>query len=95
MEILDVEGHYGGLLIAWSPVLKKNASRKLDSVLESKLNDKETGMDFTFLNVYGPFYDRKVFWEKCSISGAMNQPNVILGGGSKSNPLSWTSLGRK
>ena len=80
VEILDVEGHLGGLIKAWSLVLDKIASRKLDSIIETKLNDKETWMDFTFLNVYGPFYDRKIFWEKFSLVGAMNQSNVILGG---------------
>ena len=80
METLDAKGHSGGLLTAWSPALNKVATRKLDSVIETKLNDKETRMDFTLLNVYGPFYDRKLFWEKFSLAWAKNQPNVILGG---------------
>ena len=59
--------------------MNKIASRKLDSIIVTKLNNKESGMDFSFLNVYGPFYDRKILWEKFSLVGALNQPNVILG----------------
>ena len=61
MESLDAEGHSGGLLTAWSPVWNKIVTKKHDSVLETKLNEKETWMDFTFLNVYGTFFDRKIF----------------------------------
>ena len=80
MESLDVVGHSRGLIIAWSPALKKIESIKLDSVIEIKLQDKETGIIFTFLNVYGPFYDKKVYWEKLKLEGALNQPNIIIGG---------------
>ena len=55
-------------------------SKKLESALETKLFDKETGLNFTLLNVYSPFYERKTFWEKIKAEGVLNQPNVILGG---------------
>ena len=32
------------------------------------------------LNVYGPFYDRKPFWENLKDSGALEFQNLILGG---------------
>ena len=48
-------------------------------MIETKLQDQETGNIFTFLNIYGPFYDKKRFWEKLSLEGALNQPNIIVG----------------
>ena len=32
------------------------------------------------LNVYGPFYDRKKFWENLKDFGALEVQNLILGG---------------
>ena len=80
VESVDSVGLSGGLLTAWSPALLKIDSKKLESALETKLFDKETGINFTLLNVYSPFYERKTFWEKIKAEGVLNQPNVILGG---------------
>ena len=79
VESLDAVGHSGGLITAQSPALKKIESRNLDYVIETKLQDQEIGIIFTFLNIYGPFYDKKVLWEKLSLEGALNQPNIIVG----------------
>ena len=32
------------------------------------------------LNVYGPFYDKKTFWDRLAGFGALDIPNLILGG---------------
>ena len=80
MESLYIDGHSRGLITTWSSTLNKIDSRKLDSVLETKLHDQEKGITFTLLNMYGPIYDRNIFWEKLSMEGALNQPNMILGG---------------
>ena len=61
MESLDIVGNSGGLIIAWSPTIAKIESRNMESVLETNIKDQETGSVFTFLNIYGPFYDRKSF----------------------------------
>ena len=55
-------------------------SKKPELALETKLFDKETWINFTLINVYSPFYERKNFWEKNKAEGVFNQPNVILGG---------------
>ena len=80
VESLDAEDHSGGLITAWSSTLLKIDSRKLDLAIETKLIDQEIGINYTLLNVYGPFYERKDFWEKNRIEGALNQPKIISGG---------------
>ena len=64
VESLDAVGLSGGLITAWSPSLLKTNSKKMESALETKLLNKETGITFTLLNIYSPFYERKAFWEK-------------------------------
>ena len=61
VESVDSVGLLGGLLTAWSPALLKIDSKKLESALETQLFDKETGLNFTLLNIYSPFYERKTF----------------------------------
>ena len=61
VESLDAVGHSRGLITTWSPTMAKIESRNMESVLETKLKDQETGSAFTFLNIYGPFYDRTSF----------------------------------
>ena len=61
VESLDSDGLSGGLITAWSPAMLKIDSKKLESALETKLFDKETRLNFTLINVYSPFYERKTF----------------------------------
>ena len=72
VESLDAVGKLGGLITAWSLTLKKFESKNLDSVIETKLHHQETRIIFTFLSIYGPFYDRKSFWENLSLEKALN-----------------------
>ena len=58
----------------------KTDSKKLESAIETKLSDKETGINFSLINVYSPFYERNTYWEKIKVEGVLNKPNVILGG---------------
>ena len=92
---IDAYGNSRGLVTAWSPILQRIAIKKHDSVLETKLRDGETGIEFTILNVYGPFFDRKTFWENFSHSGSMDQEDVILGGRFTFNLNNGESMGRK
>ena len=66
--------------MAWSLAMLKTDSKKLESAIETKLFDKEIGLNFSLINVYSPFYERKTYWEKIKAEGVLNQPNVILGG---------------
>ena len=67
-------------MTTWIPVLQRIEIIKHDPTLETKLIDGETGTEFTILNVYGSFYNRKYFWEKIRHTGAMDKEKVILGG---------------
>ena len=80
VESLDSDGLSGGLIMDWSPAMLKIDSKKLESTLETKIFDKQTGLNFTLLNVYSHFYERNTFSEKIKAEGVFNQPNVILGG---------------
>ena len=64
VESLDAVGLSGGLITAWSLAFLKTDSKKMESTLETKLLDKDTGITFTLINIYSPFYERKAFWEK-------------------------------
>ena len=61
MDSIDADGHLEGLVTAWSLILHRIIVKKHVLVLETKLGDGETGIEFTILNVYGPFFDRKTF----------------------------------
>ena len=79
MESMDEYGHFRGILTAWNPLLNLISVMRHESTLETKLKDGETWIDFTILNVCGPFYYIKAFWETFENSGAMRKPNVIMG----------------
>ena len=76
----DADGHLGGTLTAWSPALNLISVHRFGTVVGTKLEDSETGKHFMILNIYGSFYDRKTFWERLEGSGAMDLPDLILGG---------------
>ena len=61
MESIDAEGHSGGILTAWSPEIKLLSETLYGSVLGTLLEDGETRLSYTIMNVYGPFYDKKAF----------------------------------
>ena len=77
-DSIDADGHLEGLVTVWSLILQRIAVKKHDLVLETKLRYGETGIEFTILNVYGPFFDQKTYQENFSHSGAMDQENVIM-----------------
>ena len=80
MASSDSNGPLGGTITAWSPTLSLISVQKFDTVVGTELEDSETGKRFMILNVYGPFYDRKTFWERLARSGNLDIPNMILGG---------------
>ena len=80
METIDAEGHSRGLLIAWSPEITFYAKSDYKDALGTELEDPKTGIRFFFLNVYGPFYDRRIYWESLANERALDQENLILVG---------------
>ena len=57
MESIDAKKYSGGILTAWSFELKLILETRYDPVLWTQLEDRENGLRYTILNVYGPFYD--------------------------------------
>ena len=49
-------------------------------MLKTVLKEKASGISFAMYNVYGPYQDRKGFWEAFFSSGFLESRNVILGG---------------
>ena len=49
-------------------------------VLKKILKEKATGESFSFYNVYGPYMNKKGFWEAFFSLGLLETKNVILGG---------------
>ena len=80
MTSSDSDGHSGGSLIVWSLALNLVSFQRYGAVVGTELEDSETGKRFMILNVYGPFYDRKTFWERLEGFGAMEFQDLILGG---------------
>ena len=52
---------------------------KHSSVLKIVLKEKALGKSFALYNVYGPYLERKGFWEEIFSSRLMEARNVILG----------------
>ena len=53
---------------------------KHSSLLKIVLKGKATGTTFSLYNVYGPYLNRKGFWEAFFSLGMLETRNVILGG---------------
>ena len=60
---ISSEGCSGGLLTAWSPELLEIKIERYGTVLKIVLEDKNSGGTFTLFNVYGPYQNRRNFWE--------------------------------
>ena len=49
------------------------------SVLKIVLKEKASGKSFALYNAYGPYLERKGFWEEIFSSRLIEERNVILG----------------
>ena len=76
----DSIGLVGGLLIVWSPKLSLLDVSCLPSYINTTLKDSVTGVDYTLINTYGPFVEKKNFWEPFFSKEVMNSQNLIVGG---------------
>ena len=71
---------------------------KHSTVLKKVVKEKATGTNFALYNVYGPYVNRKGFWEPLFSSGMLETRNVILGGDLNLTLLekeNWGSLARQ
>jgi hypothetical protein len=77
--VVSSVGKSGGLLVAWDPDkfdLKPYICCGGLLVTGFNLELKE---HLSFLNVYGPCSDRKVFWQKVGDRGILSLKNLIVG----------------
>ena len=79
MQSINTEGNSRGILTAWIPMMNMISTTRYGLVLGTLMEDKETRLSYTILNIYGNLYDRKMFWEFVGNSGALEQTNVIMG----------------
>ena len=76
---LDSYGNYSRMLVAWNPLMADlqayNSSATI-LLVGSIMGFKES---VHLLNIYGPYDNRRYFWEPTSNSRLLNLPNLILG----------------
>lgn len=80
VSALDALGHSGGTLVAWNPLLADlKAFNTFAGIL---LFGKLKGLEQTIhlLNVYGPYDNRKVFWDTVKANGLLSLPHLIIVG---------------
>jgi hypothetical protein len=71
----------GGLLTGWkSDSLQLTNSWAMQNVLGTLFFSPSHNLPFLFLNIYGPYANRKVFWDKLLPSPLLSFENIILGG---------------
>ena len=80
MKTIDGDGHSGGLLTTWSRDMIFHDKSEYKDSLGTELEEPKTRTWFFFINVYGPFYDRRKYWETLSSDGAYEHANLILEG---------------
>ena len=80
METIDADDHSRGILTAWSPYIIFQAKTEYKDALGTELEDPKTKTRFLFLNVDGPFYDKREYWETLSSDGALEHANLITAG---------------
>ena len=72
--------HSGGLITAWNQEFEEIQEEKHSTVLKTVLKKKASRISFAMYNVYGPYQDRKGFWEAFFNSIMMETRNVLIGG---------------
>jgi len=77
---IDAIGMSGGVLCIWNPMVcvLKAFSTLAGILLTGRLRGCNT--NFKLLNVYGPYREREVFWDRLAGSGILNDPALILMG---------------
>ena len=88
----------GGLISAWNQDFEEMQEEKHSMVLKIVLKEKASGISFAIYNAYGPYQDRKGFWEAFFKSILMETRNVIIEGDlnlTLSKKENWGILSRK
>jgi len=76
---LDLEGHFGGLVISWSPNIKVISTSFMNFCILVELEVWDLASSFCIINFYGPYTGEKLFWDEKSSSRILYGDNFILG----------------
>ena len=78
---MDSKGRSGGLLVGWRTrnFLLVNAWA-FPSGLCVVLHSIELQLELSFINIYGPYSDRELFWTNLSGMECFKSPYLIFGG---------------
>jgi hypothetical protein len=78
---LDYHGKSGGILTRWKKIsLKLINSWAMPSVLVTLFLSNEISIFFLFMNIYGPYLERKDFWNKIFQSPLPTLDRVLIRG---------------
>jgi hypothetical protein len=80
---LDADELSRELVTSWSNSFDLISSSTMSLGILIKLVTKELGFDLKLLNVYGPYSDRRTYWDNLVESRVFRGNNVIVKGGSK------------
>jgi hypothetical protein len=77
---VDSVGQFGGLCVAWNPMkmVLKPFTTCAGILLEGQV--VEGNKSITLFNFYGPYTDRKSFWDVVVASGMLASKNLVLAG---------------
>ena len=78
---VDATGRSGGLLLGWRTCnfLLLNAWAMTSGICVV-LHSIELQLDLYFINIYGPYMDREVFWNNLSNMDCFKCPYLVFGG---------------
>ena len=77
---ISASGLSGGLLTAWNPHRVKYHVFETCAGILVKASFHDLSTPFSILNVYGPYRNRELFWEKAHRRGLLSIPNLVMGG---------------
>ena len=70
----------GGLLTAWNPLRVKCRAFQTCAGLLVQASFHGMPSPIAILNVYAPYRDRELFWEKAHRGGILSISNLVMGG---------------
>ena len=77
---ISASGLSGGLLSAWNPLKANYRAYQTCAGLLVQASIRGNPSPISILNVYGPYRDHELFWEKALRGGILIISNLVLGG---------------
>jgi hypothetical protein len=77
---IDAEGLSGGIITGWSLDFMAINSSVHGSTIAVSLKHKNMDKILNFINIYGPYTNRIMFWEDIIHAGVLSKPQSIIRG---------------